>query len=173
MRLYKIIGLLCSLSCCSNHQKPVEESSLHSLDTSTKIIVNLLEKRALQTILEPSTHEELNRLIKNFSPAEMALEAEVLNWPQPAILFFAQKANHDYQIMYSLLQVAARTHEQEIKFIEIDVDELFKITEQFELETIPALLLMNERQEISRTELLNSQNFESELCKLIQKKEGL
>lgn len=176
IKTYNIITLLflCLLAGCntqkesSQQQTAVKESPLHSLDASTQIIMHLIEKQALSTVLEQSNPQVINQLVKNFSPAEIALEAEALNWPQPVVLFFTQKDNPDYSVIRNIIERAAISYESQIKFIEIDVDELFNITEQFHIDRLPALLLMHQRAEVARAEGLNNENFKVELQKLHQ-----
>lgn len=174
MRFYLLILLLCMLSGCNNQressqqQTAAKENTLHNLDASAEVIMHLIEKQALSTVFEQHDPQIINQLIKNFSPAEIALEAEVLNWPQPVILFFTQKKNPDYSAMHDIVERAASAYEPQIKFIEIDADELFKITAQFHFDRLPALLLMHQRAEVARAEDLNNENFKLELQKLRQ-----
>lgn len=89
MRLYAHFLLMVLLSGCGNEQQisgsqfsgeTQHESVMQSLDVSTQIVMQLLKQDALSKVLEESDPASLARLVKNFSPSEMALEAEVLNW---------------------------------------------------------------------------------------------
>jgi len=123
----------------------------------------------LATVLEPSDAEDIDRLIKNFSPVEIAFEAEVLNCTLPTMLFFVEKSDPDYYFMHNIIEETARVYYQKIKCVEIDTDELFTITEPFFFERLPALFLMHQRHETARSGALNRENFEEELSQLIKK----
>lgn len=129
--------------------------------------MHLIEKQALSTVFEQNDTQVINQLIKNFSPAELALEAEVLNWLQPVILFFAQREHAAYQKMHEIMEQFAKVYESQIKFTEVDVNELLKVADQFHLAALPALLVMYQRAEIARGEDLNGETFKDELQKLI------
>lgn len=172
MRFYIPFLLPCLLSGCNPQKEPSSlpirtESPLHDLDISAQIIIHLIEKQALSTVLEQSDPQAINRLVKNFSPAEMALEAEALNWPHPVILFCIQKESLSYPVMHNTIEQAAAAHEAHIKFIEIDAHELFKVIEQFNFDRLPALILMYQRAEVARAEGLQIENFKVELQRLI------
>lgn len=169
MRLYVGIFLVALLSGCnkaSHDAIRLDDSPLQDLDVSTQIIMQLVEQHELSKVLEESDPAALKRLIKNFSPAEMAFEAEVLNWQQPVIMFFVQKQAADYKELHLILENFAHEHEKTIKFVEVDADELFKITEKFEISHLPALVLMDQRQELARVEGLDPQSIKDALKEL-------
>lgn len=63
-----------------------------------------------------------------------------------------RKDDPEYHKMHAVIADAASMHKNDLKFVEVDTDELFKVTQQFDIETVPALLLMNQRQERFRAE---------------------
>lgn len=170
---YVIIGLLLTLTACTNKDvvshKVEDEPCMYNLDNSTQIIVQLIEQGDLAKITEKTSVDSVDRLIKNFSPAEMALEVEVLNWEQPVIMFFIGSDVEDYQKLEMMVDAVARKH-KEIKFVEIDSNELFKLSDIFDIKQVPALLLMYQRKEIVRAEGLNTENVEQKLQELIATK---
>lgn len=145
-------------SGCFNKQTEIitPDEAVVDLYNSTKIIKELLHTKQLSKILEPSTPQELELLITNFSPAEMAFEAEVLNSEQLSILFFTQKTDPLYQILHALFEQKAREFVS-IKFVEIDTELLFKLAQTFNLSDGSTLLLMHARQEVARFEHITDQ----------------
>ena len=129
----------------------VKESSLVDLDESTQIIVELLRRNELSTILEDASEKELSLFVNNFSPAEMAFEAEVLNAPLPVAVFYAAHEAQARQIVAEYEELAQR-YEYRIKFVVILADKLFNLTEKAEIDTFPAVLIIHNRQEIGRLE---------------------
>lgn len=167
-----VLALLCLLTGCeSPKSQPAtldQENILCSLDESTQIIMHLLEKNALSTVLEPSEPEAIQRLIKNFSPAELALEAEALNWQTPVVFFFVQKDSPGYNSMHMSINQTALENNGTIKFVEVDADELFKVAKSFDIETLPALLLMNNRAEVMRVEGVTKESLQADIQKLLE-----
>src|ERR1700676_1576103 len=129
--MYKSIFMMLlgciSLTSCSGRTpaksekitaEDTQESSFVDLDESTQIIVELLRKNDLATILESASEEELDLLIKNFSPAEMAFEAEVLDKEIPVGVFFYQDAAQKKEVA-ALCDTLAQKYEEVFKFVAV------------------------------------------------------
>lgn len=73
-----VLILFCLLTGCKSPKSQLatldQESILCNLDESTQIIMHLLKKKALSTVLEPSEPEAVQRLMKNFSPADFYIK---------------------------------------------------------------------------------------------------
>ena len=123
------------------------ESSLVDLDASTQIILALLHKNELTTILEDASPEQIDLMVKNFSPAEMAFEAEVLDKEIPVGVFFYQDAAQCKEIK-AICDVLAPVYDTVIKFVAVPTNKLFKLTEKAEIDTFPAFLIIHQRNEV-------------------------
>lgn len=63
-------------------------SAVCDLNQSANIVIELMRTGDLGSIVEEHTPEQLDMLIKNFSPALMAFEAEVLSCTMPVLIYF-------------------------------------------------------------------------------------
>ncbi|MDR3646313.1 MAG: hypothetical protein P4L22_02095 [Candidatus Babeliales bacterium] len=79
-----------------------KSTTVINLEDSTKIILSLIKSNNLEKALHLKTINDKNSvglLIENFSPSQLALEAEVLNWPKPSNYgFFRNMVNHETNI---------------------------------------------------------------------------
>lgn len=137
---FLIFGLYCYSS--------VAEASIYYLHESTAIICTLIEAKQLSSILEETSEEGLTLLINNYSPASMAMEAEVFNCTLPVILCFYKKSDDSHQEMFALFSECADHYNNQIKFIAVDVEQLPAIAQAFQVEQTPALSSMIKRHEI-------------------------
>jgi hypothetical protein len=84
--LFIIVSSLCFLPSCSGQEnQSSDESGIYDLIESTEIIMRLIKEDRLKEILV-NEDPDLNILLYNFSPAQMALKVEVLNAECPSIL---------------------------------------------------------------------------------------
>lgn len=170
--LYLILLACTFLAGCNQTHKPTSgithESPVHNLNDSTNIIMHLLRKNALQTVLETCHPEDIDRLVKNFSPAELALESEVLNWETPVILAFVDTENPEYQTLHKLFENSAQSYGTSVKFVEVNTQELFKIAQQFEITQLPTISLMFHRKEIAHLEQPKLENLEQAIRSMIE-----
>lgn len=121
---------------------------LYNFADSVTLIRELIKSDSLPKILEDADQDGLERLITNFSPAQMALESEVLNCTLPVLIYFYKDSCADR----ALLEQLAREYDDKLKFIIIDADAFFSIAEQFEIESYPALIGMSKRNEVYHDE---------------------
>lgn len=124
-----------------------EQEIIFDLNDSTDIILALLKSDELSKILEDVDPEKLDTLIKNVSPALMAFESEVLVCTLPVLVCYYAVDQRE-QCKNWLLQL----HEwhQNIKYVLVNVDKLFSVAQQSEVESTPTMLLIREREEIFR-----------------------
>lgn len=164
--------LLVFLPSCSNtmHEKNNQQSQaeIYDLNESTNIILSLIKKEELPLILAESENDadKVDTLLKNFSPSEIAFEAEVLNQENPVVLLYYDPLNNNDQIIELFTEFAKKYHDS-LKFVKIDKDKLFKITERSEVDVFPTLVVINNRQEIARFERPALNLLEAELQKFI------
>ncbi|MDR3646304.1 MAG: thioredoxin family protein [Candidatus Babeliales bacterium] len=172
---FLVLITLLSLSGCvffkksENISQNSNKSTVINLEDSTKIILSLIKSNNLEETLDLKTINDkssVSLLIENFSPAQLALEAEVLNWPKPVIMVFFR---HDDQWfnMKKILENYAK-NDNDLKYVEVNSENLFKIAEEFAIEANPTILLIQNRSEINRVENIQSINqFDQELKKII------
>ena len=145
--------LLCMLPSCiesdvtTTQSNDGEQEIIYDLNDSTDIILALLKSDELSKILEDTDPEKLDMLIKNVSPALMAFESEVLACTLPVLVCYYVGEQKE-QCKQWLLQL----HEQHpnIKYVSVDVDKLFSVSQQSEVELTPTLLLIKDGQEKAR-----------------------
>lgn len=152
--------------CISNEEKvaekheqkievPVkEENLLYDLDESASIIFELLKKDELATVLAESEQdkEKIDTLINNFSPSEMAFEAEVLNYKDPVVLLFYNPNDSTTSALEAKLKELAKKYHDKFKFVKINSEKLFKLAQQAEIDVFPTIMIMHNRKEVSRIE---------------------
>ncbi len=158
--------------CSINKQQETSENKIsvevYDLNKSTDIIISLLKKDELKTILAESgqDREGIDTLIKNFSPSEMAFEAEILNHKNPVVLLFYDPNENNTEII-ELLAELAKKYENSLKFIKIDTKKLFRVTQKSEVDILPTVMVIHNRNELGRLENPIITTLEDELQKII------
>lgn len=154
MKRIIIISLLliqCN-GCISRHKAPVEDALerdiVTHLDSSATIIQNLIASNQLSSIIEDADPQQVDSLIKNFSPAILALEVEVLSYAEPVLVIVHDHA--DSQLMKTIYDYAECHPERKVVYI--DGEKLFKIAEDLEIDNVPAAILLHDREEKKRIE---------------------
>lgn len=144
-----ILLFLCS---CSPTKKLHKESfeSLISLVDSTQIIRMLLIQNKLGQILESHDPEQLDLLINNFSPAQIAFESEVLTTTVPLVVVYYFKNNVQEQEFIKQLDTFVAGYDDKVKCVIIDADKLFSLAQDAEIETFPAMVLVKNRNIIDK-----------------------
>lgn len=146
MRLLFSLLIFCLLLPACGKESVVEKS-VYDFAESILIIRHLIKSDSLPQILEDAELQGLERIINNFSPAQMALESEVLNCTLPVLLYFYQNSFDTH-----LLEQLAKEYENKIKIVIIDADQFFSISEQFEVHSFPTVIALFHREEIERIE---------------------
>lgn len=160
-----LVFLLCS--GCKQAEVSVEKTHderivIYDLDESTQIIMQLIKENSLKEILADKDPAEIDTLLKNFSPSEMAIEAEALNFNGIAALIFF-KPNDEWKKLRPLLVKIAETNPA-IKFVQIDADKLYKVTQNAQIETFPALVLIRDRKEVGRIEPITNATLHADIA---------
>lgn len=165
LSLLCMVSILFMSSGCVNNQEKKEETyehqELYDLNASTELIISLLQKDTLNSILVDADLESIDGLIKNFSPSEIALEVEVLNYEGTVALIFF-KADGAWNTIRQQLIALAKEYPL-IKFIQVDAQKLFKITEHTEIENFPAIIFLKHREEIARIEPINVETLQEDM----------
>jgi hypothetical protein len=146
------------------------------LNKSTNIIVHLLKEGDIAKVLAPEAHnaqETIDILIKNFSPAEMAFDAEVLNFKDPVIVLFYDETDSNALNYDSSFKEVAYKYYNKAKFVTVEVTKLFKLAEQAGITVAPTLMLINNRAEVARIEKPDFLLFDTELNALMTKLDAL
>lgn len=140
-----LLSLSLLLPACGK-EAPTLEKHVYDFAESVTLIRHLLKTDSLIKILEDADPEGLERVINNFSPAQMALESEVLNCTLPVIIYFYDGLVEDAEFLEQL----AQEHFDKVKIITIDAENFFSIAEQFEIQRYPTLIVMNKRDVLQR-----------------------
>lgn len=145
MKIRLLLIALLLLPACGK-ETVAKQSYAYNFADSVTIIRELLKTDSLSRILEDADPEGLDRLINNFSPAQMALESEVLSCTMPVLVCFYQEPSPDK----NMLEQMAGEFADRCKIIIIDGDAFFSIAQDFEVEEYPTFVLMNKREELAR-----------------------
>ena len=155
--MYFCAGLLfCIPVCFSKEQQPVasKESSTHAwvdLVDSTRIIQKLIASNQLGTILEEHDPEELERLLHNVTPAQMALESEAINATMPVLVYYFD-AGKENEKMLAWLKNFAETDKEKFKVVLVDAHALFILTQLADITELPTIILVQDGEEKERLE---------------------
>ncbi len=133
-------------SCSSNVQKA--NDPLFDFADSVTIIRTLLQSNSLSKILENSDPADLDFLINNFSPAQIAFESEVLNCTLPVLIYFYQKDVTER----TLLRELAVEYADRLKIVLVEEEKFPTICKEAQIDEYPTVLLVDKRVEIGRIE---------------------
>ena len=154
MNVLSLLVMLLATSCLFANQAEQEtfcacqkQATIYNLDESTQIVLALIQGDSLSMLLEHSDQDNIEAVLKNLSPAEIAFEAEVLNCQDPVFVLFATESCPDYAALKEMLEDEATLFQEKAKFVEIDVDKLFKLAQVMSVTEIPLLMFIRERVE--------------------------
>lgn len=175
MKLYLLLLLVTFFPGCSNNSQennigknePIQAEA-YDLNESTNIILTLIKGEKLPLILAESENdtEKIDTLLKNFSPSEIAFEAEVLNQEKPVVILYYDPIDNNQEII-GLLTEFAQKYTDSLKFVKIDKEKLFKITEKSEIDVFPTIAIINDREEVARLEKPAITSLDAELQKFM------
>jgi hypothetical protein len=152
-KILLVIFLLSNnLGCSMHNQKKEEQTHIIDLVESTNIIRHLIAQNKLADVLEDTHDDDIQKFIANFSPAQMALEAEVLAWPQPVLVYFYQSSVPEQVTNLEIIKNIAHHYEDVLKCVIIDGDYLYTIMYDANIVILPTFLLMHNRIELLRIE---------------------
>lgn len=152
-QIYSLM-LLGFLSSCSKPQEetqvPHEHAFYVDLNESAEIVVQLIRTDNLHKLMEDEGVDEiaLNNMIKNFSPAMIALEFEALSHSVPSIICY-----HKVSQRIRCIEVMQRLHEvlPDAKYVLVDVEALYQIAynSKVEIDETPAIIIVSDREEVA------------------------
>lgn len=139
------LSLLFFLTSCNSLKLGSKESfeTLVDLSESTKIIRAIISQNKLDKLLEEHDPEQLELLLDNFSPAQLAFEVEVLSSTIPLVIIYYFKGQEKYFIRQ--LEKLAQDYENKVKFVIIDSEKLFSLAQDAEIENFPTIIFSKNR----------------------------
>jgi Thioredoxin len=150
---YLLALVLPFLSACNAPKNEgIEEASqpLVRLTESTIIIRELISSKQLEKVLEPHTVEQAELLINNFSPAELAFEAEVFTTTIPLVIVYYCEDTAQERAFIQQLAALALEYDDHVKFVVVDIDALFSLAQDAGIEKSPTLILTRNRDILER-----------------------
>ena len=135
---------------------------VHDLDKTTQTVLGFIQENSLATIIETIESEEIESLLKNYSPAQMVFQAEVYGSPLPTVILFYEKGEPFSEQAVAVLQDLSIEFENRLKFIKINSNALFKIAEQENIQQLPTFLIIYNKKEAERLEGL----FDKEILRM-------
>jgi hypothetical protein len=148
-----LVLVLPFLSACnaSKHEFAEEVAQpLVRLTESTTIILELISSKQLGKVLEPHTAEQAELLINNFSPAQLAFEAEVFTTTTPLVVVYYYADTLYEQAFIKQLEALALEYDDKVKFVVVDIDALFSLAQDADIEKSPTLILARNRDILER-----------------------
>lgn len=82
----------------------------------------------------------------------MALESEVLSANIPLVVIYYFKESIESQKLIQKLENLAAKYDNQIKVVTIDADKLFSLAQNADIEKLPTLLFVKDREIINRIE---------------------
>jgi thioredoxin-like negative regulator of GroEL len=157
--------------CLNNQQEKTDaqhDYEIYDLNESSAVILSLVKKNELPLILAESETDtdKIDTLLKNFSPSEIAFEVEVLNQEKPVVIVYYDPTENNDEIITALTE-SAKKHKDNVKFVKIDKDKLFKLTEKSEIDTFPTVLIIKDRIEVARFERPTMSLLDDELQRFV------
>ena len=122
-----------------------ERAMVCDLNQSTTIILELLRTGELGSIVEEHTAEQLDMIIKNFSPALMAFEAEVLSCTLPVLLYFYRTSDHNKATSDAFIAALASQYKDRTKIVAIDAELFFSLAQAVDVQDTPAFGMCRDR----------------------------
>ncbi len=127
-------------------------SPLVNLVESTQIIRTLIVQKKIGDLLENREPEQLELLLNNTSPAQMAFEAEVLSSTTPLVAVYYFQETKESNKHSKDLESLANQYDGQIKFVVVNVQQLYSLAQDAQIEQLPTLLLVKDREIIDRIE---------------------
>jgi len=153
VKKYVFIVLL-FLTSCSKPKEQIDQppQALINLVESTHIIRMLISQNKIGDVLQEHDEQGLELLLDNVSPAHMAFEAEVLTTTIENVVVYYFKHNAYEQEFIKQLHALAQKYDDQVKFVIIDIDALFVLAHDAEIETTPTIFLMKNKVVIDHIE---------------------
>jgi hypothetical protein len=135
------------------------------LNNSTEIIKKLRKSRSFRQQFNAEELRICDLLFKNLSDAELALKAEILDPALPAAVIFF-KNDESWPALYAIVQELATQYKDTLRFVIIDDEELFKISNNTDVEEFPTCVLVADQNEVERIEPLSCESAKAEMIEL-------
>ncbi|MFC1841927.1 thioredoxin family protein [Candidatus Dependentiae bacterium] len=154
MKRFLFMLLFLIPSCISSVKEEGDEkaSAITNLVESTRIIRTLVSQNKLGDILEEHDPEKLSLLLDNVCPAKMAFESEVFSTTMPLVVVYYFKESPESRDFIEQLESLAVKYDNHVKFAVVDVERLFSLAQDADIERIPTLLFVQNRKIIDRLE---------------------
>ncbi len=158
MKKLLLISMLVFLPSClfwntnSKTESESNSSPLVNLVDSTHIIRALITQNKIGDLLEDHDIEQLTLLLDNKSPAQMAFESEVLSSTVPLVAIYYFKESIESDEFIKQLEDLAIRYEDQIKVVLVDVERLFSLAQDAQIEIFSTILLVKDREIIDRIE---------------------
>lgn len=136
----RFLLLLFLSGCFSFSEKPLRE--VIDLRESVNIINKLIRNGKINILLDNQDPEQIQALIDNTSPAQLAFESEVLSSTLPTILLYYHTKNSE---LMSLWEQLAQKFADKVKFILIDGYYFFTLAQDAEIDQFPTILFVKDR----------------------------
>ncbi len=146
----KILFLIVAAQYGFAAEKIEVQSPLINLVQTTQIIRIVVSQNKLGQLLEEHNAEQLNLLIDNVSPAQMAFEAEVQSTTIPLVIAYYFKDSAEEQERIEQLKNLAVEYNDKAKFIVIDAERLFSLAQAAELSALPAIVFIKNKELVHR-----------------------
>ena len=158
MKQKVLLGLLLLLPGCYSVKNDIqkEESSVAGtpiidLLESTHILRELIQTNKIGDLLENHDADQLETLLNNMSPAQMAVEVEMIRTPMPVLAYFFESGiRHDH--LLPEIKDLAHIYDQRVKFVMIDGPKLFQLYDMFAINALPTVLFIKNGEVIARLE---------------------
>ena len=154
-RIKKSILFSCLLLFLSGCTFSIEQEKNEVIDLlySTTIIREAITHNTLKQLLEEHNPEHLNLLLNNIPPAKLAFESEVLATAVPlVVVYYFRKSFESEKELLLLKEIAARYDDDQVKFVSVDIDKLFVLAQDAEIETVPTITVVKNREMSERFE---------------------
>ena len=144
--------LVAVISSCSqkNNTETIPFKALINLEDSIKLLRTLITQNKLGQALEKHDPEQLDLLLNNYSPAHMAFEAEVLSTTIPLVLVYYFKNSAQEQRFLQQLDQLVLDYPDSLKCVIIDIDRLFSLAQDAEIETVPTIVFSKDREMLEK-----------------------
>ena len=149
MKKYFLILILFFSSCISEKTKEQANAVINLVD-SVKIIRIVVCKNKLNELLEAHDPEQLELLLNNFSPAQMAFESEVLSATIPLVVVYYYKESEKEKYFIEELEKLAKLNINKVKFVVVDSDKLFTLAQDAEIESFPTIVFSKNREIVEK-----------------------
>jgi len=129
------------------------DSRVVNFDDSVTLIRAYIQENVLEKLFADHVwQEELDLLLKNYSPAALAFEAEVLQVEQPVLVVFLDSQMDQQSSIQDMLNEKAVEYASKLKIVIVQACKYPSLTKQALIDELPAALIIKDRAEVNRLE---------------------